>query len=147
MWHFWVPSECPQGTPRLEWLTQDLSKVQSALSKVSSSIQSQAIKDCYYPGKFNLQNSKSRPILVRLKRIADVHCILSKEGALSSPIIIKPDMTTEERHRESVLVKERWNLGIPKNIIKIQGSRLYISNRLHGQFKNSTFISSTTSHA
>ena len=75
-------------------------------------------------------------------------CILSNRGLLSSPTIIKPDMTAEERHRESVLLKERWNLiqsGIPKNVIKIQGSHLYVRKRLHGQYINSTFVSSTTS--
>ena len=141
-------SECPKDTPRSERLTQDLSKVGSVLSKVSSSIQSQAIQDCYHLGKFNPQNTKPRPILVKLIRIADMHYILSNRGLLSSPTIIKPDMTAEGRHRESVLLKERWNLiqsGIPKNVIKIQGPHLYVRKRLHGQYKNSTFVSSTTS--
>ena len=71
-------------------------------------------------------SNHARPILVRLIRIADFHSILSNRGSLSSPIYIKPDMTKEERHRESVLLKERWNLiqsGVPKNVIRIQGSR------------------------
>ena len=141
-------TECPKGTSRSERLTQDLSEVVTVLSKVSSSIESQAIKDCYRLGKFNPQKHKPRPILVRLIRIADVNCILSNRRVLSSPIIIKPDMTPEERHRESVLLKERWNLiqaGIPKNVIKIQESRLYVKNRLHGQFKDSIFVPSSTS--
>ena len=68
-----------------------------------------------------------------------MHCILSKRGSLCSPTIFKPDMTTEERRRESVHLKEGWNLiqsGIPKNVIKIQGSRLYVRKRLHGQFQS-----------
>ena len=85
---------------------------------------------------------------MRLIRIADVHSILSNRESLSSPIYIKPDMTKEERHRESVLLKERWNLiqsGVPKKVIRIQGSRLYVRNALHGQLKNSMFVASTAS--
>jgi len=55
-------------------------------------------------------------------------------------------MTAEERHRESMLLKERWKLmqsGIPKNVIKIQGSRLYVRNKLYGQFENSMFVLSS----
>ena len=109
-------AEGPKGTPRLERVKQDLSSVVLVLSELSSSVQAHAIKDCYRLGKFNPQRLKSRPILVRLIRIADVHSILSNRGSLSSPIYIKPDMTKEERHRESVLLKERWNLiqsGVP----------------------------------
>ena len=143
-------SECPKGTSRSERLTQDLSKVESVFSHVSSSIQSQAIKDCYRLGKFNPQKPNPRPILVKLVRIADVQCILSNRKVLSSPFNVKPDMTVEERVRESILLKERWNLiqsGIPKNVIKIQGSRLYVRSALYGQFKDSKFVPSSTSLA
>ena len=143
-------SECPNGTSRSERLNQDLSDVVSVLSKVSSSIEPQAIKDCFRLGKFNPQRSKPRPILVKFIRIADVHCILSNKRLLSSPIFIKPDMTAEERHRESVLLKEKWKLiqsGIPKNVIKIQGSRLYVRKKLYGQFENSTFVLSSASQS
>ena len=102
-------SECPKGTSRSERLNQNLSDVVSVFSKVSSSIQPQAIKDCFRVGIFNPQSSKPRPILVKFIRIADVHCILSNRRLLSSPNFIKLDMTAEERHRESVLLKERWN--------------------------------------
>jgi len=85
-------SECPNGTSRSERLNQDLSDVVSVLSKVSSSIEPQAIKDCFRLGKFNPQRSKPRPILVKFIRIADVHCILSNRRLPSSSIFIKPDM-------------------------------------------------------
>ena len=141
-------AESPKGTPRLERVKQDLSSVVLVLSELSSSVQAHAIKDCYRLGKFNPQRLKPRPILVRLIRIADVHSILSNRGSLSSPIYIKPDMTKEKRHRESVLLKERWNLiqsGVPKNVIRIQGSRLYGRNALHGQLKNSMSTASIVS--
>ena len=143
-------SECPKGTSRSERLTQDLSKVESVFSQVSSSIQSQAIKDCYRLGKFNSEKPNPRPILVKLVRIADVQCILSNRKVLSSPINIRPDMTVEERLRESILLKERWNLiqsGIPKNVIKIQGSRLYVRSALYGQFKDICRAPASTSLA
>ena len=74
---------------------------------------------------------------------------LKQEGTQFS-INIKPNMTVEERLRESILLKERWNLiqsGILKNVIKIQGSRLYVRSALYGQFKDSKFVPSTTSLA
>ena len=83
-------------------------------------------------------------------RIADVQCILSSRRLLSTPIIIKPNMTAEERHRESVLLKKRWKViqsGIPKNINKMQGSCLYFRNKLYGQITNSTFVLSSASQS
>ena len=94
-------------------MTQDLAKVVAALS---------AIKDCFRLGKFKPQNPKPRSILVKLIRVADVHKILSNRGQCRHPIFIKHDMSPEERHRESILLKERWNLiqtGIPKSSIRI----------------------------
>ena len=52
-------------------------------------------------------------------------------------------MTPEQRHTESILLKERWAL-IQKNTerkaIKIRGSRLFLNNKLYGEVKNSSFV-------
>ena len=120
-------------------------KVVSVVSGINSSVQSQAIKDCFRLGKFNPQRSQPRPILVKFVRIADVSRILSNKSVLSPPIRIKPDMSPEERLRDSILLKERWSLiqsGIPKNDIRIRKSHLYVKNKLHGQYKNSMFVHS-----
>ena len=52
-------------------------------------------------------------------------------------------MTPEERHTESILLKERWALiqkNIERKVIKIRGSRLFVNNKLHGEVKNSSFV-------
>ena len=103
-------------------MTQDLAKVVAALSESGTPIEPNAIKDCFRLGKFKPQNPKPRPILVKLIRVADVHKILSNRGQCRHPIFIKHDMCPEERHRESILLKERWNLiqtAIPKSSIRI----------------------------
>ena len=133
-------TECPSGTIRSERLTQDLTNVVAALSESGTPIEPNAIKDCFRLGKFKTQNLKPR--------VADVHKILSNRGQCRHPIFIKHDMSPEERHRESILLKERWNLiqtGIPKSSIRIQGSRLFVRNVLYGHYRNSNFVPESTS--
>ena len=45
-------------------------------------------------------------ISIKFIRIADVSSILTMKGVLSPPIRIKPDMSSEERLRDSVLLKK-----------------------------------------
>ena len=62
-----------------------------------------------------------------------------KEGIFESPSGIKSDLSPEERHRDSVLLKERWRLiqsGIPRSEIKIWDSRLYVK-KVFGYFDKS----------
>ena len=40
----------------------------------------------------------------------DVNTILANKRSLSTPLIIKPDMSPQERAVESALLKERWSL-------------------------------------
>ena len=52
-------------------------------------------------------------------------------------------MNHEERHRESLLLKERWNLmcsGIDKKHIIICGSKLFVKDQLHGEITASGFV-------
>ena len=115
---FFGVDECPAGTSRSVRLESDLSCVVSVISSFVTNIQSQALSDCYRLGKFSPLHSKPRPILVKFIRVADVSLVLSKKGRLKSPYTIKPDMTREERLKESMLLKERWTLiqsGIPRN--------------------------------
>ena len=68
---------------------------------------------------------------------ADASSVLSKRGSpRGTPVVIKPDMSLKERKSESMLLKERWSLiqsGVPREVIKICGSRLLVRNKLHGQ--------------
>ena len=57
-----------------------------------------------------------------------------------SPVVIKPDMSPNERKCESILLTERWTLiqsGVPCEFIKIRGSRLLFRNKLYGQVSRS----------
>ena len=88
----------PQVPLRLTVLSlTSLYSVVSILSTIDSDIQHQSIKDCYRLGKFSLQGTRPRPILIKLIRISNVSKILSKKGLLSRPHSIKPDMSREQR--------------------------------------------------
>ena len=53
----------------------------------------------------------------------------------------KPDMSPEERQRESSLLRERWRLiqsGVLRNVIKIRGSHLYVNNKVYGEYNSAT---------
>ena len=67
----------------------------------------QSIKDCIQLGKFR---SRPRSLLIKLSYISDVDNILYNRSNIAEGIPVKPDMNCEERHRESLLLKERWNL-------------------------------------
>ena len=98
--------------------------------------------DCYRLGKYKAQQPRPRPILVKLRRTLDVNTILANKGSLSSPLIIKPDLSQEERAREAVLLKERWSLlqqGYERKMIKIRNNSIFVNNQLFGQYKNSAF--------
>ena len=74
-------------------------------------------------------------------------CYLT-EGSADIQSLLSTIMSPEERHRESILLKERWNLiqtGIPKSSIRIQGPRLFVRNVLYGHYRNSTFVPESTS--
>ena len=114
-------------------LESDLSKVVSVVSGINNSVQSQAIKDCHRLGKFNPLRSQPRPVLVKFVQTADVSSILSNRVALNPPYRIKPDMSPEERLRDSALLKERWSLiqsGVSRVDIRIRKSHLYVKNKL-----------------
>lgn len=134
--------ECPPRTSKADRFESDLASVVSVLSTIDSNIQPQSIKDCYWLGKFSPQETRPRPILVRMIRISDVSKILSKKRLLSRPYSIKPDMSREQRLVEAVLLQERWHLiqsGVARNSIKIRNTRLFVKNKLHGQVINSKF--------
>ena len=57
-------------------------------------------------------------------------------------IIIKPDMTPQNQHKEALLLKERWALiksGVDKADIKTKSSSLYVKGTKHGYVLNSVF--------
>ena len=61
---------------------------------------------------FRLGNSNKINLdhLIKLLCTIDVNAILANKRSLLSPLIIKPDMSLQERETESTLLKERWSL-------------------------------------
>ena len=104
--------ECSTGASRSDRLSSDLNNVVSVLSEADHTIQPLSIKDCFrlgkfkpslHLGKFKPSLHRPRPILVKLVRTTDVSSILSKRGTLSHPFFVKPDLSPEERLRDSIL--------------------------------------------
>ena len=133
-----------------------INRSQSELEKIVSvlpSVNPTSIKDFHCLGKFKKNQDRPRPIIIIVKflRILDAAAVLSNLDKISSPFSVKPDMTPEQRSIESKLLKERYNLiqqGFSRRNIKTRNSRLYVSDRLYGEVKNSVFqLSSETSHS
>ena len=131
-----------QGLHYKQRFASDLHNVSTLFSKSSSKIPSSAIKDCRRLGKFNPDSVRPRPILVRFNTCAAVLDILANRSSFS-PYIIKPDQSPQERTREKILLKERWNLcqsGVNKSSIKIKGNSLIVHDHLFGKVnKDSVF--------
>ena len=129
--------ESPSGTSKSNCLEKDLEKAITIASTLDQSINSQSIKDIYRLGRFSAESKKPRPLLVKFIRAVDASSVLSKRGSSrGTPVVIKPDMSLKERKSESMLLKERWSLiqsGVPREVIKIRGSRLLVRNKLHSQ--------------
>ena len=139
-------NECPKGTTKHARLESDLNGAVTVLSKLDNHIQKKSIKDVYRLGKFNPVAIHPRPLLVQFIRATDVVSVLSKKGSLSRPLFIKPDLSPQERQRDSILLKERWSLvqtGIPRHDIKIRGPCLYVKGKLFCHFSESQVIYSS----
>ena len=110
--------EHPVGTPKFKRQQGDLQEIINTFSKVDKSVPPQSIKDHYRLGKFKQSLHRPRPILVTLNSTTDVYSLLSKRSAVKPPLLIKPDLSRQERSFESVLLSERWSLlqsGIDSN--------------------------------
>ena len=99
--------ENPSNTTRQDRLQLDVKSIISTFSKLENPINENSIKDCYRLGKYNAQASHPRPVLVKFLRYTDASNILSNKSKLSKPVFVKPDLTSEERAIESLLLKER----------------------------------------
>ena len=140
--------ECKKGTPKHNRFSNDLTSVTNSLTSLDPIIGDYSIKDCHRLGKYSTQTSHPQPILVKFNRASDVSQILYKRSCLSPPIIIKPDLTPEQRAQEALLLKQRWQLiqsGISRKNIRIRGNKLYVNNCVHGQIINSEYCVSPSS--
>jgi len=60
--------------------------------------------------------------------------VLSFKSKLKSKLFLKPDLTPEERAKESLLLKERWSLihkGVEYKQIRMPNYSIFINNQLH----------------
>ena len=121
-------NECDKGTNRSERQSHDLHHVTTTVCEGDNSINPLSIRDLLRLGKYREQANKPRPILDKLNRKVDVSILLSKAAkSLPKGIKIKPDMTREERHIESLLLKERWSIiqsGCDRRAIKIRSDKI-----------------------
>jgi len=49
-------------------------------------------------------------MLVKFLRAIDAQILLNNRDKISQPIVIKPDMSKEDRDTQSILLHERWDL-------------------------------------
>jgi len=136
--------ESPQNTLRSARIVRDTKEVSKIFGNLDVHIEPSQILDCFRLGKFKPQQSRPRPILVKLLRAIDAATILANRSSLASPILIKPDLSPAERAVESILLKERWSLiqnGHPRKSIKLNSQRgcIYLNNQLYGKVINSQF--------
>ena len=134
-------AECPKATPRPERQKSDLANCLTAVSELNADNDSHSIRDCLRLGSYNKlsQSSRPRPILLKLNRAVDVTTILANRALAPQGITIEPDQTKEDRHRESLLLGERWKLiqaGTDKTDIKIRSLTLYLKGNKHAQVHN-----------
>jgi len=131
--------ESPPNTNRPSRLQKDIKNVLTAFTPIVTTLEPNAIKDCFRLGKFNPNGTRPRPLMVIFLRSVDVSSILSNRKLLKSPIFIKPDMSVEERKNEALLLKERRSLiekGVAQNKIKLRGSTLFVDNQPHCKIHN-----------
>ena len=131
--------ESPPKTFKSVRLQKDMESVSEIFASISVQVNPSQILDCY---RLESQQTRPRPILVKLLRSIDVTAILANWWSLSSPLLIKPDMSPEERTTESTLLRERWSLiqaGNDRKKIKISNNRIYLNNQLFVEVVDSRF--------
>ena len=131
--------ECPPNTSRSACLQKDTNAVAACNIwwYIDVIIEPTQIVDCYQLGKFKFQQTRPRPILVKLQCAIDATTILANKISLSAPIHIKPDMSPAEQAIESILLNERRALiqgGYNSKSIKMNNSNnsLYVNIQIFG---------------
>ena len=84
-------------------------------------------------------------LIVKLKRSVDASNILTKQSSYPDNIVIKPDLSPEEREIQKILLSARWDLiqsGAERKSIKIKGSSIYVAGRCYGKVSNLQFCKS-----
>ena len=132
-------NENPTGTSRHDRIKSDMKSCLDVITKLNSEINSQSIRDCLQLGKYKQSSSRPRPLLLKLNRSIDVTTILSKRDQSSQGIVIKPDLSLQDKQCNLLLLSERWKLmqaGTDKKNIKIKSPIIYLNGKKHAQVLN-----------
>ena len=132
--------ESPPETKRETRNKNDLDNLISSLSDASLSIEPHAIKDSHRLGKYKSSKKQPRPLLVKFLRSTDASDVLRNKSKLSPPVYIKPDLTPDEKAKESTLLKERRVLieqGVNRKQIKLQNYSILVNGKLHCKIEKS----------
>ena len=66
------------------------------------------------------------------------------KSSSSNNIVIKHDLSIQERQDNAILLKERYQLisdkNIDKHLIKIKRNKIFINNRPHGEVQSNNFV-------
>ena len=112
---------------------------------MSSDLQHQClIRDSCRLGKYKQDSLSPCPLLVTMNLIANVFFILSHCRSLPS-VFIRPDLTESQRKACDcdILLRERRNrlvAGVQSGLIKIRGSKLFVSGALSGSVVEVAFV-------
>ena len=136
--------ESPTGTPFRVRLNKDHDAIFSSIESLGCNSSPSTVRDCIRLGKYRGPNQRPRPILVKLNSSKAVSTIISNSAQLHPNIFVKLDLMKEERHVNSILLKERHRLvteqGIDKSTMRFRGCRLLINNRPHGEAGSDGFV-------
>ncbi len=141
--------ECPSGTSKYKRDRQDLDSVVEVVNVLDSSLTKDSVCDCFRLGKYSQENSRSRPLLIKLACTRNVTSILANRSNLSgnekyNNISVKPDMSKKQRQVENLLLKERYSLiterGVSRKDIKLKGNKLLVNNRVIGSVIESKYV-------
>ena len=102
--------ESPAKTVRSARSKHDQEHFTPTFALIDPSIQKFSIKDFHRLGKYKSDQTHPRPILVKFLRATDVQIVLNNRDKISQPIVIKTDMSKEDRDTQSILLCERWSL-------------------------------------
>ena len=137
---FGVP-ESKKGLNKMLRQREDWDNVSRTFDEIGSDVSAQSIRDCFRLGKY-VEGSRTRPILVKLNRTADVSNVLSRSVSPGSAVSIKPDLSREDRVQRALLLKARWELiqsGIDKRDVRIRNASILVKGALYGKVEGSCF--------
>ena len=135
-------SELPQGTPKVDRDKHDLDKIMELISELDSPISKSAIRDHLRLGPYKPKSKSPRRILVKLTRTSETFSILSQAGNVKPPLSIKPDLSHQERKKNSALTRKKWELvrsGVEKAAaIKVKESHNFVNDNIIARYDAST---------